>query len=560
MATETTKVWSDYDNAKNYKSGENIYNITRRNERYYAGDQWRGVKRGDLNTLTFNFIEQLVDVKVSTLMSNPLTITRKADDIDAEDSKPAQLAKAMGLMDKKNWERLKTDTLNEEMLLKCALSGLGGTYWYWDNTIKTGNDFVSAGDFKADTVDAIDVYVANPNGECIQKQDWVILAMRMTVMQAKKMAKEDGVSEDNIMLIKGDEDTTYEGYDKTENEQDSDKETSNQVTVLLKFMKKDGKVLFTKATKDVEFKKDIDTGLTRYPIAIMNWKKRQKFIYGTAEPTYLIQNQQSANKLASIRDLSAQLMGMPKIAYNRNSIANVSNRAGGTYGIDVPAGTPVSGMIQYLQPTSTGVDFDKSIDTNINLSKQLKGINDNVVGASRPENTSAIIAQQRAAGVPLESIKRRLWQYIEDVALIWQDFYENKYDMTRKLVDDDGNEIEFIGTEAKDVYLKTKVDVGESLQITEETTLNQIDQWLQNGFITFPQYLKLFPKNLVPGTNDLMEEVKGQAEGQQSQEFIQALPQEIQQVILSQPNAEQLIQELQTMSPEQQAAAIQQLA
>ena len=170
-AVDPQQIWDEYTTGRNYKAGENIYNITKRNERYYAGDQWRGVKRGDLNTLTFNFCEQLTDVKVSTIMSNKLTTNRRADEMDEEGSKPDQFAKAFALMDKKNWERVKMDSLNEEMLLKCSLSGLGGTYWFWDDTIKTGNEFVVKGDMTPEVIDAIDLYVSNPNSEKIQTQD-----------------------------------------------------------------------------------------------------------------------------------------------------------------------------------------------------------------------------------------------------------------------------------------------------------------------------------------------------------------------------------------------------
>ena len=74
-------IWKKYEQARDYKSTENLYAIIAQNERYYAGDQWHGVKSGNLPTPVFNFLEQLVDVKVSSLMADQLTIFRKPDEV-----------------------------------------------------------------------------------------------------------------------------------------------------------------------------------------------------------------------------------------------------------------------------------------------------------------------------------------------------------------------------------------------------------------------------------------------------------------------------------------------
>lgn len=505
--SDPSKLWNDYENGKNYKSGENLYNIIRRNENYYAGDQWKGVKNTELPTPVFNFLEQLVDVKVSSVMANQITIHRRADELSEEDEVINLATKAFMDSDKKNWERVKMDAMNEEVLLDGAISGLGLTHWYWNEDLISGNTFLTKGDFEGETIDSINTYFSNPNDVKIQNQDWIIISLRKTLKQVKDMAKAYGKSESEIASIKGDEDTVYEGFDKAQNEQDGVKDASNQVTVLLKYWKnKDTNTIwFCKATKELVLIEE-DTELERYPIALMQWKTRKRFIYGNAEITYIIANQQHVNKMEAMRQLHAQLMAIPKVGYNKNMINGFSNQVGGVLPIEANPGEDLSNAIHYFQPTQMTMDVDKSIESTISKTREFKGVNENVIGEGRADNTSAIIAQQRAAGVPLESVKRRFYQYLEDVALIWLDFYKHKYKLTRRLKDEEGNTISFTGTEYKDIDLKTSIDVGTSSQWSDVLSAQVLDTLLNSGHLNIVQFLERYPKNIIPMQDKLIEE------------------------------------------------------
>ena len=303
------QLWGKLETGRHYKSTEDVYNITARNERMIAGDQWHGVS-AKLPKTTYNFLEQQVNVKVSTLMADQLTIHRKPDDLAEDDDREAVAARAFTEQDKRNWERNKMDMLNEQVLLKAATGGLGGTFLFWDDELLTGNSHIVKGDFKGETLDAVSLYVANPNECDIQKQDWIIISSRHTVERVRKMAIADGMSKDEAKEIKGDETKTYEAYDKAQQEQDKTKE-SNQVTVGLYMYKEEGRVWAVKFTANKILKKPTTTELTRYPVAKMNWKTREKFIYGEAEVTYTVANQMNVNKLEAMRTLQAQLF-VPK--------------------------------------------------------------------------------------------------------------------------------------------------------------------------------------------------------------------------------------------------------
>src|SRR6056297_1709386 len=197
------EIWRQYETARDYKSSEGLYSTISQNEAYHAGDQWRGVKSGNLPTPVFNFLEQLVDVKVSTLMAHQLTIHRSPDEISefTQDAEVLEAVKVANLFDKKNWERLKLDNMNEDMLLDAALSGAGFSHWYWNPEIRTGNSFKTMGDIEGELVDSINLYVSNPNDSCIQDQDWIIISSRKTVKQVRAMAREAGVPDEQIDMI-----------------------------------------------------------------------------------------------------------------------------------------------------------------------------------------------------------------------------------------------------------------------------------------------------------------------------------------------------------------------
>lgn len=517
VKTDASSIWKELENGRNYKAGENLYNIIAQNERFKIGDQWKGINLQNLAPTVYNFIGQVSNTQVSSVMSQQITINRKADEVSADDPMVSAAAKILTKQDSVNWERCKMDALNEDVLMDAFLSGMGGSYWWWDNDIKTGNKTVSIGDFCGETIDSVSLYVSNPNETDVQKQDWNMLSVRLTVQKIKEMAKAYGLNDVDIESIVPDESTTYEAYDKAQNEQDATKSSGDQATLVIKLYKENGKIWCVKSTNSVVIKAPYNTGLTRYPIAIMNWDKRKKFIYGSSPITSVIANQKVANLQAAMRHLHAQLMGIPKVAINKNMVSGFTNTVGGISYVDAQPGVNVSSAIQFIQPTQMTIDVDKSIDDAINRTRDLMGANQAALGESRPDNFSALLAQQKQAGIPLESVRRRFYQYVEDVALIWEDFYKNKYNLLRSvaLENEEGEMYEqpFMGTDFKDVYLQTKIDVGASTQWSELVQIDATKDAWDRKIITDPvMYLENMPDNIYPNKSKMIEQLQKEKE------------------------------------------------
>jgi hypothetical protein len=545
------EIWKELENARNFKTQNKIYDTAKQNEMMVKGEQWHGVNLKNLAPTTYNFIGQVEKTHISSVMSQEISITRSADATSQNNETVQRAAKIFTQLDKDNWERVKMDQLNEDVLEDAFVSALGGTFWWWDEDIMTGNDFITKGDFKADYVDAVNLHVANPNDLCIQSQDWTMLTIRKTVNQARALFKARGVSVDELEMIQSDESTVYEAYDKAQVEQDSAYK-SDQVTIALKLYKENKKVMCIYSTANV-CTKSIDTELTQYPIAIMNWEKRKSFIYGVSPVTSVVANQKVANMQSAIRHLSAQLMSIPKMGFNKNMVTGVTNAVGGIYEINAQPGADISNALHYWQPTTTTFDADKSIDQSIDRTKSLMGANQALLGESNPDNFRAIMAQQKQAGIPLESVKRRFNQYVEDVALIWLDFYQHKYKLTRAAVIGEGEEqeiLQFKGTDFADIYLNTKIDVGASTQLNEIVQMEMADNFWDKGLIKDPVlYFEMYPdfngkQKIIESYKEMQQQQEEMAQQPDMNDMVSQLPPEMQQQFMALP-------------PEQQQAYIQ---
>jgi hypothetical protein len=156
--------------------------------------------------------------------------------------------------------------------------------------------------------------------------------------------------------------------------------------------------------------------------------------------------------------------------------------------------------------------------------KEVSGANESAMGEqiSSDLNASAIMMLQKAAGIPIESVKRRFYQSMENIGLIWADFWKAYYNTTRAVTlkndDDEPYTDEFKGEDHKDVEMQLKIDIGPSSSYSETLMMSSLDKFLEMQQITFEQYLKYVPRNVVPFKDRLLKEVQEQMEQQQMME------------------------------------------
>lgn len=527
---ETTADWQLYQKGKDYNGSIQYKSKADKNERFYAGDQWRGVTSANLPTPVFNIIKRIVDHKISLLLTQPLTIkytgistpkmtidelVNKVPETDADGN--VTLVDTMGedltSAAKYHWEKDKLDTLLRLALLNAALSGDMCAYTYWDT--EAGDDKTLKGDFCTEIVDGINVYFGNVNEPSAQKQPYILITGRDMTENLRKQAKDNKLSQKDIDLIVSDNDTEDQAGDRGNQEL----ETNDKCTYVLKFWKKDKKVYYRKSVKNVVIIGEKDTGLTLYPIAWGNWIPRKNSYHGEAEVTPLISGQVYYNKQMAMSQKATMDNAYQKLFYDKTRISGVSNAVGGVY----PVNGSVNDIAKYLQGgqmDGNAINLPKEV---LNTLYQSAGVTDALTGDMRPENTTAIIALQKAAASPLDMQKCFLYQFVEDIAEIWLDFMSKyKENKTLYVNTEDGIKIiQFTETNVKDLVFKTRIDVGASTLWSEPMQIASLDNAVQNGFMPVSIYMEalpngIFSKKVIAAMKEY-EQQKQQMEQTQSQ-------------------------------------------
>ena len=67
---KTTEIWNLYETGINFNRTRNMYFDTDRNFRFYNGNQWNGLKSGNIEPITLNIIQPIIKYKVSTINAN----------------------------------------------------------------------------------------------------------------------------------------------------------------------------------------------------------------------------------------------------------------------------------------------------------------------------------------------------------------------------------------------------------------------------------------------------------------------------------------------------------
>lgn len=570
---DVTQEWALYEKGLDYKRKLNLFATVNKNERFYADRQWEGVASNGLPTPQYNVVARIVDYKVSQVMDNQLKMQFSAEGIDEETQDPEELkledvANTLSGYSDTTWERVKMDTMNENGLLDAALSGDMVSYWYWDSSIDAGNGV--KGDVNGELIDNVNYFPGNPNNPEVQSQPYIILAFRDLVENIRKEAKANGVNESDLNLISSDTDYQYQAGDNASNELDE----SGKTIVLLKLWKEKvpaktetqldelGQpvkvvteeehytILGKKVCKSVTIRDTWDLGLIRYPVALMNWKKRKNSCHGTSEANGIIPNQVYINKQAALLQLNAMYNAFGKPVFDNTRISSWSNKIGEA----IPVNGDITNVATYLNPGVASPDAYKMLDTSIQYTKELQGANETALGDTSVTKTAAgIISLQKAAAVPLATVKRRFYQYIEDVGLIWIDFWTSKYNVPRKLtIKENGvaKVVKFNGADYKSQMFRIKIDVGPSNQWGEVTTLSTLDGMLQGQVINPVQYVERLPKGTIPKQQELVDELTNTSDKQLMYElmarYIDTLPPE-QQLALQQMQPDQMEAEVKQM-------------
>jgi len=502
------------------------------------------------------------------------------------------------------FDKFKMEYKIRAALFDGAQTGDYCAHFWWDpDAVPYGGAFGPyRGEIQMEMVDGINVMFGNPNSRDVESQPYVLIVGRAPVSalrrELKQWQRQHGhMSKDDIEMacnqIVPDSDNNYQAGIGGKHELAPDDARTGKALYVILYTKKrtyqdvldaegnpvmepelddsgdpiqekddngvpivgmDGKPVYkmkpakklvtsvhvTKATRTAVIYEDVDTGLTRYPIAWGNWEHQKNQYHGRALVTGLIPNQIFINSMFAMVMRHLQLMGFPKTIYNQDLIGQWNNEVGQAIGVrGLQPGQAIGQVAANLQPGDMSAQIIYAIDKAMEYTKECMGATDVQMGAVKPDNTSAIMVLQSNAEVPLENTRALMYEWVEDVGAILLDMIGNYYGVRPVVRDREfkepvlgpgGNPTldpmtgqmmtqsvtrrvaeEFDFSKLKNLWFKVRCDVGATTYFSEIAMVQTLDNLRREGTLDIIAYLERIPDKLVPKKAELIATLKEQA-------------------------------------------------
>lgn len=595
-----TKAWQYYQDGRNYnwRLCPSQYTLVDTNIEFFAGNQWlhlptsKAMER--LPKPTFNIIKRVTNVQVASLMASGISVNLEplsyydGSSVENPDSNACEFAQAEleNLFDK-----FKLEYRARDALFDGAQTGDYCAHFFFDPTAMPYGGRLGPyvrGEIKMELVDGINVMFGNPNTCDAQSQPYILIIGRDTVDNLNEELRRhnpdpvtevtpDGDTENQsgiggkteIMTSAGNGKATYVYLYTKETKKVAMRDRDGNPVMETVFDKngepvyeksKDGKPILdsygmpiakrkqkydyvttvhvSKSTRNVEIFKDIDTGLSIYPIAWGNWEKQKNQYHGRALVTGIVQNQIFINTMFALVMRHMQLQAFPKRLYNADYIPRFSNEVGVDIGVrNLPPGTPINQVATTLNGMEISNQILYVIDKAIEYTKDCLGSTDAQLGSARADNTSALMVLDTNSRTPLENIRSGLNEWVEDICAILLDmmgtYYGKRpivkertfdepvldaatgsplmgqYDgmmqvktVTRRVIE------EYDFSELKHLYFSARVDVGAGNVYSQAAMMQTLDNMRREGVIEFVDYLERVPDSVVPRRQELIQKLK----------------------------------------------------
>lgn len=567
---QNTKDWDLYEAGKNYNNrlDPNYYNTVNANLDFFSGNQWRNLPDSDMPKPVFNIIKRVITFFVASLTTSkaqlhyePLAL---ADNTPQTEITAADVA---NIQTATLFDKFKMEFKVREALFDGAISGDYCAHFYFDPNKRPYNYAPGIqGDICMELVDGANVMFGNANNPIVDVQPYIIVIGRDTVENLRNEAKQYAKNAEDTEYtdIQSDKDYEYQAGEAGQIEVETDESGKALYIIVYRKAKKTRKVqdpqtlieteeeytviTASKSVRGSYIYQDVETGLSRYPIAWANWERQKNQYHGRALATGLLPNQIFINRMFAMVMYHLMMTAFPKAVYNIDAIKLWDNAIGESIpveGIDI--NTNLKNVAAYLEPANMSTQITQVIDMVMQYTKETMGISDAALGQIDPKNTSAIIAVQKSSAIPLENPKANLFEWIEDIGHILFDMMGTYYGL-RPIV----REIEvpdpasgqmvkqkiatqFDFSAFKDLWLDVKADVGESSYWSQIAANQTLDNLLAQGHIDIMEYLDRVPDEYIPQKEALVQSIgqrmqmmaqqqaEQQAQQQEAQQFDQLM-------------------------------------
>lgn len=553
---EVTKIWEQFEKGRQFLKSSGLKEEWEQCERFYEGDHWpqATLKTKNMPRPVVNICSMICDNKKSGILSGNVTMIFRPSEMFGKALQRAEEgASIFTKFADSITKEMKQNTLDDLAQDNSVQLGTYIYHYFWDTTIAGGMQTPYVGGLRGEIIHPKNVIFANPMEKDEQKQKYIIIASAEPLESVKQLAKRNNIQEwDSIR-------------DDNELEEDNTN-TLSLCTVLTKYSRQNGKVVWEKATKycyiqkptlwqpdlknvkieeegdeqeinepdtvnnDGYFKKQL------YPVVVGNHKNRKNSIYGIGEVKQAIPNNKAINFNLGMMLLSVQNTAWPKIIQKANALAKqmITNEPGeiltdmtqgsgwGVKYMDMPGFNN-----QALTLTNTIIDLTRTVTGSTEIT------NGEALGANMA--ASAIIALQNQAKKPIEMYQQKFYRTYEKIGKILEQFFKYYYNDGRMFsYEEDGSRYvtSLNGQNYQDIDFSLNIEIGAGGVYSESLSVSLLDNLKANKDIDIDEYIELYPDSIMTFKSKL----KKMREQKKQEEMLLAQQQLEQRMLLQQNN------------------------
>ena len=474
-----------------FHDGIRLNETVEMNENFYIGKQWEGVKSNGLPTPVFNFLKQIVQHQVASITSDSVRLQASPLRSAADRRELAQVTEIVNAEFEALFERNRIPAMLRSFARNAAVDGDACLFSWWG---------AEADGVRTEVIENTRVFFGDPNDSDVQAQPWMLLARREPLETAKRCAAAFGGDAD----IVPDEDGRLSPMELR---------AQGRVTRLTCFERspETGTIRCMEIAGQAVVRPEWDLDVRLYPLVWLSWDAVRDCCHGQALITGLIPNQQFVNKAYAMAMVSLMMSAFPRTVYDRTRVSGWSNQVGTAVGVN----GDVTGVAKLLEPAQISPQVSRFIASAVEHTQTFTGATPAALGNVRPDNSSAIVALQRAAALPSELTRRDLYRAVEDLGRIYLEFMAHYYGRRRVELPAPGGEGavtgEFDFSALRGLPLYLDLEVGASAYWSEIASIQTLDNLLRLGVIGLEDYLERVPDGYVTKRRELLDKVRARA-------------------------------------------------
>lgn len=550
ISRNPTKIWREFETGQQYIKTSGLKAEWEECEKFYEGEHWPQPtqKTKNMPRPVVNICSMIADNKKSGILSGNVKMIFRPAEMFGDSLQRAE--EGSNIFTKfadnitKEMHQNDLDDLAQDSSVQL------GTYiyhYYWDTTIAGGMQTPYVGAVRGEIIHPKNVVFANPMEKDEQKQKYIIIASSEPLDSVRQLAKRNKVQD-------------WEQITSDNELEEDETGTLSLCTVLTKYSRQNGKVVWEKSTKyhyiqkptmwepdmtkvkiDEEDTQEINEPDTvnnngyfkkqLYPIVVGSHKNRKNSIYGIGEVKQAIPNNKAVNFNLGMMLLSVQNTGWPKIIQKVNALAKqmITNEPGEIL-TDTSKGEGWG--VKYLETPGFNGQALSLTNTIIDLTRTVTGSTEITNGEALGANmaASAIIALQNQAKKPIEMYQRKFYRSYEKIGKVLEQFFKYYYNDGRLFSYEEENDryvASLNGQNYQDVDFSLSIEVGTGGVYSESLTISLLDNLKASQDIDTDEYIELYPDSIMTFKTKLkkMREQKKQEQAllMQQQLYEQAL-------------------------------------